>query len=73
LEAEKKCKRRRILANKKNSKLLKDDILREEIIKRISNKEEDWSPDTIAGRLKEEGKRYVVSNTIYKYIYEHEP
>jgi IS30 family transposase len=23
--------------------------------------------------LKEEGKKYVVSNTIYKYIYEHEP
>ena len=73
LEAEKKYKKRRVLANKKNSKLLKDEWLREEIIKRISSKEEDRSPDTIAGRLKEEGKKYVVSNTIYKYIYEYEP
>ena len=73
LEAEKKYKRRRIEANRKNSKLLKDNILREEIIKRISSKKEDRSPDTIWGRLKEEWKRYVVSNTIYKYIYEHEP
>jgi IS30 family transposase len=47
--------------------------LREEIVKRIVSKKEDRSPDTIAGRLKEEGKKYVVSNTIYKYIYEHEP
>lgn len=73
LEADKKYKRRRILANKKNSKLLKDVWLREEIIKRIKSKNEDRSPDTIAGRLREEGRRYVVSNTIYKYIYEHEP
>lgn len=73
LEADKKYKRRRTLANKKNSKLLKDEVLREEIIRKICSKEEDRSPDTIAGRLKEEGKKYVVSNTIYKYIYEHEP
>ena len=73
LEAEKKYKRRRIVVNKKNSKLLRDQWLREEIIRRLTSKSEDRSPDTIAGRLKEEGKRYVVSNTIYKYIYEHEP
>lgn len=73
LVADKKSKKRRVDANKRNSKLLKDDMLREEIIKRITSKQEDRSPDTIAGRLKEEGKRYVVSNTIYKYIYEHEP
>jgi hypothetical protein len=54
LEADKKSKRRRIQANKKNSKLLKDNILREEIVKRLVSKEEDRSPDTIAGRLKEE-------------------
>lgn len=73
LIADKKSKKRRVEANKKNSKLLKDKWLREEIIKRLVSKEEDRSPDTIAGRFKEEGRKYVVSNTIYKYIYDHEP
>ena len=71
--ADRKYKRRRIEANKRNSKLLRDDVLREEVVKRLMVREEDWSPDTIAGRLKEEGKRYVVSNTIYRYIYNHDP
>lgn len=73
LKADKLYKQRRIIANKNNTKLLRNNLLRNKIISKLSSKDEDWSPDTIAWRLKKEKQDYVCSTTIYSYIYNHDP
>ena len=64
---------RRKRTNKIRCKLLNDDILRNEIEVRLQNKEEDWSPDGLVGRMKEEWVSCVCTKTIYNYIYEYKP
>jgi hypothetical protein len=54
LIAEDIYRNRRTKTNKIRCKLLNDDILRKEIEVRLQNKEEDWSPDGLVGRMKEE-------------------
>jgi IS30 family transposase len=51
-EAQARCKKRREETNKANSKLVKDDKLRNKIYEKLSSKDEDRSPDTISGRMK---------------------
>lgn len=67
------CKKRRVETNKMNSKLIRDDWLRNLIFEKLSSKDEDRSPDTISGRLKLEGQRSVCESTIYHYINTCEP
>ena len=73
LRAEDIYRTRRTKTNKIRCKLLNDDILRNEIEVRLQNKEEDWSPDGLVGRMKEEWVTCVCTKTIYNYIYEHKP
>jgi IS30 family transposase len=51
-QAEVMCKRRRVEANKMNGKLMRDEDLRNKIFEKLSSKDEDWSPDTICGRMR---------------------
>ena len=41
-------------ANEMQRKLEKDSIIRECIVEKLMSEEEDWSPDTIVGRMREE-------------------
>jgi len=73
LRANRLYKQRRVAANVSNSKLLRNTSLRVAIVSKLSSQDEDWSPDTIAWRLKKEKQDYVCATTIYHYIYNHEP
>lgn len=41
----------------------------EEIAEKLMSNEEDWSPDTIVGRMEWEGRKEVSANTIYRHIH----
>jgi IS30 family transposase len=71
--AEVLCHKRRVEANKSNGKLVRDEWLRNKIFEKLSSKDEDWSPDTIIGRLRIEGQKTVCESTIYYYINTCEP
>jgi len=73
LMAENIYRNRRTKTNKIRCKLLNNEILRNEIEIRLQNKEEDWSPDGLVGRMKEEWVRCVCTKTVYNYIYEYKP
>lgn len=73
LRAQRLYEQRRVQANVNNTKLLRNHELRAKIVSKLSSKDEDWSPDTIAWRLKKERQDYVCGSTIYDYIYNHEP
>jgi IS30 family transposase len=73
LKAQRVCKRRRAFANTANSKLLKNNSLRELITDSLRSWNEDWSPDAISWRLKDEKEEYVCAKTIYRYINTHDP
>lgn len=64
---------RRIRVNKERSKLLNNNALRDEIEVRLQNKEEDWSPDGLVGRMKKEWVDCVCTKTIYNYIHKYSP
>ena len=63
IKAEKRCKKRRVLANKGNGKLVKNMKLKEKIVSKLMSQDEDWSPDTIAGRMKKEWGKWDVDGT----------
>ena len=71
LIAENTYRNRRTRTNKIRGKLLNNDTLRNEIEVRLQNKEEDWSPDNLVGRMKEEKVFCVCTKTIYNYINNH--
>ena len=71
IKAENNYRDRRKITNKARCKLLNNDILRNEIEIRLQNKEEDWSPDNLVGRMKEEKVFCVCTKTIYNYINNH--
>jgi len=73
LIAENTYRNRRTRTNKIRGKLLNNDTLRNEIEVRLQNKEEDWSPDGLVGRMKEEWVSCVCTKTVYNYIYEYKP
>jgi IS30 family transposase len=54
-------------------KLMKDEAMRKYIMGKLESEEEDWSPDGIVGRMKQEGKEVVCTKTIYNYIHGYEP
>lgn len=56
-------------ANERQRKLEQDKHQWEEIERRLLSKEEDWSPDTIVWRMKEEGKKSISTKTIYRHIH----
>lgn len=72
-QAENTYRDRKTKANKTHCKLLKDVVLREEIEKRLSSKEEDWSPDDLMGRMRAEWVSYVCTKTVYNYINQYNP
>lgn len=67
------CEQRRIKANHKHRKLVKDMWLRWWIFDKLKLEDEDWSPDTIVHRLKLEWRRSICTKTLYNYIHECEP
>jgi IS30 family transposase len=73
LIAESTYRDRRTKTNKGRCKLLKNEILRNEIETKLKNKEEDWSPDGLVGRMKEEWVRCVCTKTVYNYIHKYQP
>lgn len=73
LEAENRCKERKVKENKSRGKLVRDKGMRKYIMEKLESEEEDWSPDGIVGRMKQEGKEIVCTKTIYNYIHEYEP
>jgi len=73
IKAGKLAQKRRIQANINNTKLLKNEVLRTEIIWRLTSSVEDWSPDTISWRMRKEKVGTVTAKTIYNYIYHHDP
>lgn len=65
--AKEETRQRRIKANRRFRKLENNKRLREYIIRRIK---QNWSPEQIAGRLKQEYSRTMISkDSIYKFIY----
>ncbi len=73
IQAEKtyRCRRRR--TNKARCKLLNNEMLRNEIEIKLKNKEEDWSPDDLVGRMRKEWVNCICTKTLYNYIYNYEP
>ncbi len=69
LYAERKRLRTRRKANRKHRKLETDWELREKIKSRLENKHEDWSPDTIVWRIKEETWINICTKTVYNHIH----
>lgn len=67
--AENRRKRVRRKANEGQRKLVKDEVIWQEIENKLMNKEEDWSPDTIVWRMEEEGKRCISTKSIYRHIH----
>jgi IS30 family transposase len=65
-------KQRRRVANIWHTKLLQWHILWL-INEKLSSKDEDWSSDTIIGRMKAEWVACVCTKTVYNYINYHEP
>lgn len=63
--AEKKAAKRKIKGRKKNY-LEKDPELRKYVIKRLND---DWSPEQIEGKIREETGKYFNYESIYQYIY----
>jgi len=73
IQAEYMYRDRRTKANKTHCKLIKNDILRNEIGTRLQDKKEDWSPDWLVGRMREEWVGCVCTKTIYNYINSYNP
>lgn len=73
IQAENRYRDRRSRTNTERSKLLNNNELRNEIEIRLQNKEEDWSPDGLVGRMKKEGVDCVCTKTIYNYIHKRNP
>lgn len=69
IQAEKKYKKRRTIANHKHIKLIKDHSLSSKIFSLLTNKSLHWSPDEILWRLKLEWRTVVSTSTLYRYIY----
>lgn len=66
------AKERRKQANISHTKLFKGNLWRV-IEEKLKDKNEDWSPDTIIGRMKEEWLNVVCEKTVYNYIHNHSP
>lgn len=64
---EKVCRRR---VDKKQVRILPDSILEKYILVKI---EEHWSPEQIAGKWEKEHEETLCHETIYQYIYKHQP
>ena len=64
---------RKTRTNGRRCKLLNNKGLRNTILTLLTSKDEDWSPDAIVGRLKEEGKESVCTKTVYNYINSYKP
>lgn len=71
--AQKLYEQRRIKANHKHRKLVKDFVLHWWIVDKLKNEKEDWSPDTIVHRLEIEWRRTICTKTLYNHIHECEP
>lgn len=69
LYAERKRLRLRRLANEKQRKLERDKDVREGIKFRLESNEEDWSPDTIVWRIREETGIKICTKTVYNHIH----
>lgn len=65
-------KERREKANIWNTKLLKGPLW-SIIEEKLQSKDEDWSPDTIIGRMKAEWYEVVCTKTVYNFIHKHSP
>lgn len=65
-------KERRSKANIWRTKLLHW-CLRSIIEEKLQSKDEDWSPDTIVGRMKAEWLQVVCEKTVYNFIHNHSP
>lgn len=63
-------RQRRKNGKRKTKKLVKDKRLRKAVIARLKKHD---SPDQIAGKRKRAHKNYVVSETIYQYLYTERP
>lgn len=66
------AKERRRIANQWHTKLLKWGLWNV-IEEKLKSKEEDWSPDTIIGRMKAEWLDVVCEKTVYNFIHNHSP
>lgn len=73
IKAQKHYRKRRKDANKTHCVLVKDQDLRNEIVKLLWSRLIDWSPDAITWRKKEEWVATICTKTIYNYINNHEP
>jgi transposase, IS30 family len=71
IEAEKKYRKRKHIANRTHVKLRKNSKLRMKIVYLFENT--DWWPDEILGRLKYEWWEVVSTSTLYRYIYLYSP
>lgn len=63
---------RRKQANQTHKKLPWSHV-RTVIIEKLASKDEDWSPDTIIWRMRQEWINTVCTKTVYNYINYHEP
>lgn len=70
MHADKLMRVRRENGKRKTKKLVKDPRLRRAIITKLKYKD---SPEQVAGKRKRLGKKYVVHETIYQYIYTERP
>ena len=73
LKAQTMYRDRKTRTNGRRCKLLNNKGLRNTILTLLTSKDEDWSPDAIVGRLKEEGKESVCTKTVYNYINSYKP
>lgn len=67
--ADNRRRRVRRKANERQRKLEKDSIIRERIEEKLMSKEEDWSPDTIVGRMREEWEVRICTKSVYNHIH----
>ena len=66
------AKEKRLQANISHTKLFKGNLW-SVIEEKLKSKDEDWSPDTIVGRMKEEWYKVVCEKTVYNFIHNHSP
>ena len=69
LYAEKIRLKSRKLANKKQRKLENNKDMRDRIKYRLESNEEDWSPDTIVWRIRDEIGIKICTKTVYNHIH----
>lgn len=68
--AKRQTKERRISANARFRRFENDKALKQKVIKKLRRY---WSPEQIAGRLKNNNKAVIGKDTIYKLIYREKP